>query len=82
MEFPKWVYRGAFASQADLEAAWRDASVESRMVADVAAEVAALEDGFVTDPLALVDDPNAPANEVQPDGTVIPRRRGRPRKVQ
>ncbi len=79
MDFPKMLYRGAYASLDDLQAAWQGGTVESCTVADLAAEVAAMEDGFVADPIALIG-AEPVAAEVQEDGTVAPRKRGRPRK--
>jgi len=55
MDYPKTMYRGAFTSKADLEAAWNSqAGIEQKIVANEQEQEALMKTGFVEQPIDLV----------------------------
>jgi len=55
MDYPKTMYRGAFSSKAELEAAWNaQTGIEQRIVADESEQAAAAKLGFVERPIEMI----------------------------
>jgi len=55
MDYPKTMYRGAFTSKADLEAAWNSqAGIEQKIVANEHEQESAIKAGFVEQPIDMI----------------------------
>jgi len=82
MDYPKTMYRGAFSSKAELEAAWNaQTGIAQKIVADESEQAAAVKAGFVEQPIDMIQMPVGAALESAPPATLTRKGKDEPLNV-